>query len=132
MAGEIRHARFDTAAVFRRVRARELDFEHANARAPGHSAPRIAGQWPRIDAIGDHGPSGAEVVLRHRVCDRVAFPFDTHTGVAECLLDGIDPEMHGADGARQRARDRRLPRSGQPAEGDQNGLSLPAGITGPR
>jgi hypothetical protein len=129
-AGHVEAARLDAAPMLVGIRADDL---HGRDRHGGRNgAPGGARDGERVDAVGDHGAAEPQIVGRDRIGDPIAGVIHraaVRTGVTQRLLDRIDAQVHGADLASERARERGLADARRAAEDDQH-RGAPPCITG--
>jgi hypothetical protein len=122
-AGHVEAGRLDAAPMLAGVRADDLDLHGRDRRGGRNGAPGGARGGDRVDAVGDHGAAEPQIVGRDRLGDPVAGLIHraaVRTGVAQRLLDRIDAQVHGADLASERPRERRLADARRAAEDDQH------------
>lgn len=119
MVGNVCDPRLHTAPVFLPVRAHHLDVERRDTGLPGDSAPMIARERPWIHTVSDDCVPQTQIVFRDRICDGVALAFDCHPTAAKRLLDGINPQVDGLQGATQLRSNRGLPNAWKSTQDDE-------------
>jgi len=93
MTGDVGGARFDTTPMLVSIRADDFDVEEASAGIDRDALPRVPGERPGIDGVGDHRASETEIVAGYRMRNQIPFLLDTNTGIAQRLFDGVDPKV---------------------------------------
>lgn len=85
-------------AVFRNVRADDLNLHQMRRRLRRHGPPRLTRDRQRVDAIGDHGHVECEVGLGQLVghdVARWAHVFSAPARSFQRVLDGVDTQVGG-------------------------------------
>src|SRR5262245_32013632 len=104
----VRRPRLDAASVLDGIGAEDLDLQGGDSGAIRDAAPRGARERPRVDAISNDVVPEPQVVPGDRIGGAIAGVLDGLAGVAQRLLDRVDPHVDRAELARQLAGNRRL------------------------
>ena len=95
-------ARGDPGLVLVEVRANDFDVDVIRARAGGNRLPFVSSERDWVAAIGDDAVAEGQVVLRDAIRQPVALSLDLDLAeVAQCLLEGVNPEPEAVRGRRE-------------------------------
>ena len=119
--GDVTRPGLHPASMLVQVGTYDFDFDGVSARSFRDFDPGIPPAGKRIDRIGHHGASDAEVVLGNRVTDAISNIVERlrdGSGIAQGLLDRIDAQVHRSDLTSQFAGNRRFSGSRKSTEND--------------